>query len=304
MDMRSAHQEEEARVPVNGTGAELERVPNPSGGARLHEVEPQEAALANVGGDGLYGGANARREPGRARRGNRRRRVQRNVGPGSSLASTSSWDPGSSTDARPSEGAQATRPVRWWVDRGPVDPLGALKPILPRGHQGLLFRLMSDHDQPLPAGWEKRMSRTNNQEYYYNQATGRSQWERPTEAAFGKGSDLTQVRAAHLLVKHAGSRRPSSWRQDNITRSKEDARNILKDYIRQIRSSDNPEATFRKLAQQFSDCSSAKRGGDLGMFGRRQMQKPFEDASFALDVGEMSDIVETDSGLHIIWRLA
>ncbi|RCN41592.1 WW domain protein [Ancylostoma caninum] len=129
-------------------------------------------------------------------------------------------------------------------------------------------RLMSDpdHDQPLPAGWEKRMSRTNNQEYYYNQATGRSQWERPTEAAFGKGSDLTQVRAAHLLVKHAGSRRPSSWRQDNITRSKEDARNILKDYVRQIRSSDNPEATFRKLAQQFSDCSSAKRGGDLGQF--------------------------------------
>ncbi|KHJ82606.1 PPIC-type PPIASE domain protein [Oesophagostomum dentatum] len=127
---------------------------------------------------------------------------------------------------------------------------------------------MSDHDpeQPLPAGWEKRMSRTNNQEYYYNQATGRSQWERPTEPAFGKGSELTQIRAAHLLVKHAGSRRPSSWRQDNITRSKEDARNILKDYIQQIRSSDNPEATFRKLAQQFSDCSSAKRGGDLGMF--------------------------------------
>ncbi|CAJ0606634.1 unnamed protein product [Cylicocyclus nassatus] len=95
-----------------------------------------------------------------------------------------------------------------------------------------------------------------------------------------------------------------SWRQDKITRSKEDARNILENYIKQIRNSDNPEATFRKLAQQYSDCSSAKRGGDLGMFGRRQMQKPFEDASFALDIGEMSDIVETDSGLHIIWRLA
>lgn len=57
-----------------------------------------------------------------------------------------------------------------------------------------------------------------------------------------------------------------------------------------------------QLAQKYSDCSSAKRGGDLGPFGRGAMQKPFEDATFALNVGELSDIIETDSGLHLIER--
>lgn len=59
-----------------------------------------------------------------------------------------------------------------------------------------------------------------------------------------------------------------------------------------------------QLARKYSDCSSAKRGGDLGPFGRGAMQKPFEDATFALNVGELSDIIETDSGLHLIERTA
>lgn len=62
------------------------------------------------------------------------------------------------------------------------------------------------------------------------------------------------------------------------------------------------EKTFEELASQYSDCSSAKRGGDLGPFGRGQMQKPFEDASYALNVGELSEPVWTDSGVHIILR--
>ena len=62
------------------------------------------------------------------------------------------------------------------------------------------------------------------------------------------------------------------------------------------------EAKFEDLASQFSDCSSAKRGGDLGPFGRGQMQKPFEDATYALKVGELSEAVITDSGVHIIKR--
>ena len=64
----------------------------------------------------------------------------------------------------------------------------------------------------------------------------------------------------------------------------------------------NGTATFEDLASQYSDCSSAKRGGDLGPFGPGQMQKPFEDASFALKVGELSEPIFTDSGVHIIKR--
>uniref|UniRef100_A0A914RVM0 Peptidyl-prolyl cis-trans isomerase n=1 Tax=Parascaris equorum TaxID=6256 RepID=A0A914RVM0_PAREQ len=48
------------------------------------------------------------------------------------------------------------------------------------------------------------------------------------------------------------------------------------------------KAKFKELAKEFSDCSSAKRGGDLGMFKRRQMQKPFEDAAFALKVTDIA----------------
>ena len=56
---------------------------------------------------------------------------------------------------------------------------------------------------------------------------------------------------------------------------------------------------------QRSDCSSAKNGGDLGWFGRGKMQKPFEDAAFSLEIGEMSsDPVMTASGCHLLLRVA
>ena len=40
------------------------------------------------------------------------------------------------------------------------------------------------------------------------------------------------------------------------------------------------------------------------MFGRGAMQKSFEDASFALNIGELSDIVDSDSGIHVLLRIA
>lgn len=49
---------------------------------------------------------------------------------------------------------------------------------------------------------------------------------------------------------------------------------------------------------------SAKRGGDLGVFTRGKMTPPFEKASFVLKVGELSELVESDSGIHVILRIA
>ncbi|XP_042200590.1 peptidyl-prolyl cis-trans isomerase NIMA-interacting 1 [Callorhinchus milii] len=153
-------------------------------------------------------------------------------------------------------------------------------------------------DEPLPSGWEKRMSRNTGQIYYFNHMSNQSQWERPTGSDSG-GGEHDKVRCSHLLVKHNQSRRPSSWRQERITRTKEEALEILNDYIRMIKSG---EATFQSLASKNSDCSSAREGGDLGYFGRGQMQKAFEEATYLLKVGEMSDPVFTDSGIHIILR--
>ncbi|CAF0953167.1 unnamed protein product [Brachionus calyciflorus] len=149
----------------------------------------------------------------------------------------------------------------------------------------------------LPEGWEKHVSKSTGRTYYLNIHTKQSQWDFPTSPA----NVGQQVRCSHLLVKHRDSRRPSSWREEKITRSSDEALEILKNYRAKIVSG---EEKFEDLASKYSDCSSAHKGGDLGFFSSGQMQKPFEEASFALKVGELSEPVFTDSGVHIILRTA
>ncbi len=62
--------------------------------------------------------------------------------------------------------------------------------------------------------------------------------------------------------------------------------------------------TFQDLAKSFSQCPSSKEGGDLGEFGRGSMVAPFEEAAFALKVGEVSGPVRTQFGYHLIQRYA
>ena len=178
----------------------------------------------------------------------------------------------------------------------------------------------ADLSNGLPSGWEVRHSNSKNLPYYFHAASKESRWEPPagsdTEAlktymAAKHSSSLAaphggsgaaadgKIRAAHLLIKHRDSRRPSSWRESTITRSKEEAIEILRGHQRRIQSGDT---TLGELATRESDCSSSRKGGDLGYFKKGDMQKAFEDAAFGLDKGGMSDIVVTDSGVHLIQR--
>ncbi len=61
--------------------------------------------------------------------------------------------------------------------------------------------------------------------------------------------------------------------------------------------------SFANLAKQYSIDVSKKRGGDVGYFGRGMMVPEFEKAAFSLEKGQVSDIVKTQFGYHIIKRL-
>jgi len=74
---------------------------------------------------------------------------------------------------------------------------------------------------------------------------------------------------------------------------------IILGHQERIRSGQEP---LGELAITESDDSSAKKMGDLGFFGRGDMQKEFEEAAFQLKPGEVSNVVDTASGLHLIQR--
>ena len=161
----------------------------------------------------------------------------------------------------------------------------------------------------LPPGWSQRLSKSHHgRAYFVNNLTGETQWEVPKTAA--EESSQPKVQCVHILKKHAGSRRPSSWGVREITQSKEEAIEQISTFrtkLVEILDKSGYEAmkkTFMEIASVESDCGSAERGGDLGSFARGQMQKNFEEASFALGVQGLSPVVDTDSGIHIILRIA
>jgi peptidyl-prolyl cis-trans isomerase D len=110
------------------------------------------------------------------------------------------------------------------------------------------------------------------------------------QAEFGSQE---QRQAAHILITVA---------KQATDAEKQAAQAKAEKVLQQVRQS---PAQFAALAKQYSqDPGSAANGGDLGMFGRGAMVKPFEDSVFSLKVGEVSGLVQTDFGYHIIKLLA
>jgi len=96
-----------------------------------------------------------------------------------------------------------------------------------------------------------------------------------------------EIRASHILIKV----------EPNADQAQRDsALNKIKELQSRLQNGED----FASLAKEFSEGPSKTGGGDLGKFKRGQMVKPFEDAAFALKRGEISDVVETKFGFHLI----
>lgn len=109
-----------------------------------------------------------------------------------------------------------------------------------------------------------------------------------------KKEEKKEYHAAHILVCYKGA---TACTQE---RSKEEALALINEIKAQATVGD----AFYTLAKEKSDESIAKdTGGELGWFADGVMVKPFEDAVKQMAVGSISDVVETDFGYHIIWKI-
>ncbi len=101
-----------------------------------------------------------------------------------------------------------------------------------------------------------------------------------------------QIRASHILINHADAP------QANTQLTAEDAMK----QISALKANIEDGTPFEQVAGEHSDCPSARQGGDLGNFGRGAMVPEFDQAAFELEVGAISDVVETVFGYHLIYR--
>ncbi len=98
------------------------------------------------------------------------------------------------------------------------------------------------------------------------------------------------VRASHILII------PDTSDPNKIEQAGAEAKQKAQNILEQIRNG----ADFAEMAKAYSDCPSASRGGDLGFNHRGQWIPAFSNAAFALEIGQVSDVVESSRGFHII----
>jgi len=104
-----------------------------------------------------------------------------------------------------------------------------------------------------------------------------------------------EVAASHILISYKGADRADSKIKRNKQAAKKEANRIHGLIV-------NDGKNFAEMAKKHSDGPSGPKGGDLGKFKFEMMAKPFSEAAFALEVGEVSEVVETGFGFHVIQR--
>ena len=73
------------------------------------------------------------------------------------------------------------------------------------------------------------------------------------------------------------------------------------DQLTEVHGTRPPKNEFATAAQAFSECSSSKKGGDLGWFGRQKMTGPFTEVAFGTEPGNISQVFRTGHGYHIVF---
>jgi hypothetical protein len=132
----------------------------------------------------------------------------------------------------------------------------------------------------------------------FEQAVERALIETPEAYANAKAQSeqaYPMARARHILIQYKGAR----GAEPKVTRSKEEARALAERLAARIVKE---HADMARLARENSDCPSAPDGGELGRFTRGDLVPEFELALFALEPGQVSGVVETPFGFHIIQR--
>ena len=110
-----------------------------------------------------------------------------------------------------------------------------------------------------------------------------------------KPGEPAKIGARHVLVKHKDAKNPTGA----VTRTREEA------CLRALEARDKilAGADFDAIVSEYSDeKGAAERRGSLGTVERAEVAPPFADAAFELAIGQMSDVVETDFGFHLILR--
>ncbi len=105
-------------------------------------------------------------------------------------------------------------------------------------------------------------------------------------------SQPEMVRASHILASVLDETRKPKSDEEKIK-----AKQKIEEVQKELK---NPGADFAELAKKYSDCPSKNRGGDLNFFKREGMVAPFSAAAFSMKTGQISDVVETKFGYHII----
>jgi hypothetical protein len=106
---------------------------------------------------------------------------------------------------------------------------------------------------------------------------------------------VEKAHSRHILVRHAGAKDAPA----DLKRTKEDAFRLASELQRKVTSGSD----FAEVAHANSEDGSAARGGDVGTHGRGLLAAPYEEALFKMKVGELSVVIESEHGFHVIQRL-